>query len=62
MVTGLKLIPSDGFNIQMSGRVRIPPIRGWSIQLMSSKKDHVLVSALSDQQLLLYGFEPIFSL
>jgi hypothetical protein len=61
MKTILELSPGDGFSIQMRGRVCIPPICGWSIQLVSSKEYLLSLGALSNQQLLLCGLESMIS-
>jgi hypothetical protein len=62
MKTILELSTGDGgVCIRMRGGVCIPPICGWSIQLVSSKEYLLSLGALSNQQLLLCGLEPIIS-
>jgi hypothetical protein len=56
----LELIPCDGVDVHMGVVVRLPPVGCCSIELVRSKKDFLMIRALSDHEFLLNSFEPIF--
>jgi hypothetical protein len=58
--TSLELILGDGVNICMGVAVRLPPVGYCPIELVCSKKDLLVISALGDHEFLLDPLEPIF--
>jgi hypothetical protein len=58
--TSLELILGDGVNICMGVAVRLPPVGYCPIELVCSKKDLLVISALGDHEFLLDHLEPIF--
>ncbi len=53
--------PRDRFSSSPVKVEVIPPLRGRAMQLMLSKRDLLLISALKQVQFLLYGVQPITS-
>jgi hypothetical protein len=58
--TSLELISGDGVDIRMGIAVRLPPVGYCPIELVSSEKDLLVISALGDHEFLLDPLEPIF--
>jgi hypothetical protein len=52
MKTSLKLIPCDGVDVRMGVTVRLPLVGCYSIELVHSKKDFLVIRALGDQEFL----------
>jgi hypothetical protein len=59
--TSLELIPGDGADVCMGVAVRLPPVGCCPIELVCSKKDLLLISALGDHEFLLDPLKPIFN-
>jgi hypothetical protein len=45
MKMSLELIPHDGVNVCMGVAIRLPPVGCWSIELVHSKKDFLMIPA-----------------
>jgi hypothetical protein len=58
----LKLVPSDGVDICMGAIVCLPPICCSTKELVSGKKNLLVICALGDHELLLDSLKPIFGL
>jgi hypothetical protein len=58
--TSLELISCDGVDIQMGIAVRLPPVGCCPIELVSSKKDLLVIRALGDHEFLFNPLESIF--
>jgi hypothetical protein len=58
--TSLELVPGDGIDVCMSAAVRLPPVGCCPIELVCSKKDLLVISALGDHEFLLDPLEPMF--
>jgi hypothetical protein len=58
--TSLELIPGDGVDVCMGVAVRLSPVGCCPIELVCSKKDLLVISALGDHEFLLDPLEPIF--
>jgi hypothetical protein len=54
--TSLELVPCDGVDIHLFMAVRLPPVGCCPIELMCSKKDHLVIRALGDHEFL---FNPL---
>jgi hypothetical protein len=52
----LELIPGDSIDVHMGIAVRLPPVGCCPIELLSSKKDLLVISALGDHEFL---FNPL---
>jgi hypothetical protein len=57
--TNLELILGDGVDVCMGVTVRLPPVGCYPIELVCSKKDLLVISALGDHEFLLDPLEPI---
>jgi hypothetical protein len=55
-----KLLPSNGFRVDMGGEVRLPPRQGCSPQLLGTIQHLLTIIALSSMQLMLHGTQSIF--
>jgi hypothetical protein len=55
-----ELIPGDGVNVRMGVAVRLPPVGCCAIELVRSKKDLLVISALGDHEFLFNPLEAIF--
>jgi hypothetical protein len=60
MKTSLELIPCDGVDVRMGVIVRLPPVGCYSIELVHSKKDFLVIHALGDHEFLVNSLKPIF--
>jgi hypothetical protein len=58
--TSLELVPGDGVNVCMGVAVRFPLPSYCPIELVCSKTDPLVISALGDHEFLLDPLEPIF--
>ena len=58
----LELIPGDSVWVLMREAVRVPLVLRGSLQLSRAIQDLLLVIALSTDQLLFHGLEPVLSL
>jgi hypothetical protein len=58
--TSLDLVPGDGVDACMGIAIRLPPVSCCAIELVCSKKDLLVISALGDQEFLLDPLESIF--
>jgi hypothetical protein len=56
----LDLIPCDGIDVPMGIAVRLPPVGYCAIELVRSKKDLLVISALGDREFLFNPLEPVF--
>jgi hypothetical protein len=61
METSLELIPCDGVDVRMGVALRLPPVGYYSVELVHSKKDFLMIRALGDHEFLLNSMKPIFS-
>jgi hypothetical protein len=57
--TSLELIPSDGLDVHMGIAVHLPLVGCCAIELVRSKKDLLMISALGDHEFLFNPLEPI---
>jgi hypothetical protein len=48
--TSLELVPCDGVDVHMGVVVRLPPVGCYSIELVRSKKDFLVIRALGDHE------------
>jgi hypothetical protein len=58
--TSLELIPGDAVDVHMSIAVHLPPVGCCPKELVRSKKDLLVISALGDHEFLFNPLEPIF--
>jgi hypothetical protein len=58
--TSLELVPSDGIDVHMGIAVRLPLVGCYAIELVNSKKDILMISALGDHEFLFNPLEPVF--
>jgi hypothetical protein len=58
--TSLELVLGDGVDVRMGIAVRFPPVGCCAIELVRSKKDFLVISALGDHEFLFNPLEPIF--
>jgi hypothetical protein len=58
--TSLELVPGDGVDVHMGIAVRLPPVGCCAIELVCSKKDLLVISALDIHEFLFNPLEPIF--
>jgi hypothetical protein len=56
----LELVLGDGVDVRMIVAVCLPPVGCCPIELVCSKKDLLVISALGDYEFLLDPLEPIF--
>jgi hypothetical protein len=56
----LELIPCDAVDVHMGVAVHLPPVGCYSIELVHSKKDFLVIHALGNHEFLLNSFEPIY--
>jgi hypothetical protein len=55
----LELIPCDGVDVHMGIAIRLPPVSYCAIELVRSKKDLLMISALGDHEFLFKPLEPV---
>jgi hypothetical protein len=48
----LELVPGDGIDVHMGIAVRLPPVGCCPIEMLCSKKDLLVISALGDHEFL----------
>jgi hypothetical protein len=58
--TSLELISCDGVDVHMGIAIRLPPVSCCAIELVHSKKELLVISALGDHEFLFNPLEPIF--
>jgi hypothetical protein len=58
--TSLELIPCDGVDVHMGIAVCLPLVGCCAIELVRSKKDLLVISALGDPEFLFNLLEPVF--
>jgi hypothetical protein len=56
----LELVPCDGVDIHMGVAVCLPQVGCCAIELVHSKKDFLVIRALSDHEFFLNSFESVF--
>ncbi len=56
----LELVPGDGIDVHMGIAIHLPPVGGCPIELVCSKKDLLVISALGDHEFLFNPLESIF--
>jgi hypothetical protein len=60
MKTSLEIILRDGVSVCMGVALRLPPVGCYSIELVHSKKDFLVIRALGNHEFLLNSLKPIF--
>jgi hypothetical protein len=58
--TILELVPGDGVDVHMGIAVRLPPVGCCAIEMVCSKKDLLMISALGDHEFLFNPLELVF--
>jgi hypothetical protein len=56
----LELISGDGVDVRMGIAVHLPPVGCCVIELVHSKKDFLVISALGEHEFLFNPLEPVF--